>query len=220
MKTTVHCDCTSMKKSSSDLIESYDTPLSLLEIPQEILLHIFSFICPCDRISNIAPTCRLFAELILSHTYSHLNLSPLISIYDVPRLFHHLPNLHSITFSDWTNEISILTWSIWFDILTKNASNIKTIHFRNVSICSILICLCIEYFSHSLQTIIFDYQQENNYKNFDLILCLLGDKKLKVKNLTFSYQLGITNFGFLQLVNNLNILVELNLININTINDQ
>ncbi|CAF3372379.1 unnamed protein product [Rotaria sp. Silwood1] len=107
-----------------------------------------------------------------------------------------------------------------FAILSRKSSNLKKIHFQNVFICPILICLVIEYFPHCLETIIFDYQQDNNYKNFDFILCLLGNENLKLRSLTASYQLGITNFGILQLVKNLNILVELNLVNINAINDQ
>ncbi|CAF2521813.1 unnamed protein product [Rotaria sp. Silwood2] len=172
---TISCDHMHINKFSSSFIPQYDSNKNLLDFPQEILLHIFSFICPCELISNIAPTCRLFANLILTHLYSHLDLSTLVSIHDVPRLFNHLSYLQSIRFIYWKNDI---------------------------------------------KTIVFDYQQDNNYKNFDLILCLLGDKNLKLKNLTASYQLGITNFGILQLVKNLNILVELNFININAINDE
>ncbi|CAF0760834.1 unnamed protein product [Rotaria sordida] len=223
-KSTIACDHMHINKLSSSLssfIPQYDLNKNLLDLPQEILLRILSFICPCELISNIAPTCRLFANLILTCFYSHLDLSPLISIYDVPRLFNHLSCLQSIRFIDWKDNISILTWSIWFDILSRKTSNLKKIHFQNISISPVLICLLIEYFPHCLETLTFDYQQNNNYyRNFDLILCLLGDKNLKLKNLTASYQLGITNFGILQLVKNLNTLVELNLVNINTINDQ
>ncbi|CAF2376287.1 unnamed protein product [Rotaria sp. Silwood2] len=203
---TISCDHMHINKFSSSFIPQYDSNKNLLDFPQEILLHIFSFICPCELISNIAPTCRLFANLILTHLYSHLDLSTLMSIHDVPRLFNHLSYLQSIRFIDWKNDISILTWSIWFDILSRKTLNLKKIYFRYVFIGPILICLLIEYFSHCLETIVFDYQQDNNYKNFDLILS--------------SYQLGITNFGILQLVKNLNILVELNFININAINDE
>ncbi|CAF0893906.1 unnamed protein product [Rotaria sp. Silwood1] len=174
-KPTISCDHIHINKSSLSFIPRYDPNKNLLDLPQEILLHIFSFICPCELISNIAPTCRLFANLILTCCYSHLDLSTLASIYDVPQLFNHLSYLQSIRFIDWKNDI---------------------------------------------KTIIFDYQQDNNYKNFDFILCLLGNENLKLRSLTASYQLGITNFGILQLVKNLNILVELNLVNINAINDQ
>ncbi|CAF0829322.1 unnamed protein product [Rotaria sp. Silwood1] len=157
---------------------------------------------------------------MLATCFNKFDKQKFLSIYDVPRLFNHLSYLQSIRFIDWKNDISILTWSIWFAILSRKSSNLKKIHFQNVFIYPILICLVIEYFPHCLETIIFDYQQDNNYKNFDFILCLLGNENLKLRSLTASYQLGITNFGILQLVKNLNILVELNLLNINAINDQ
>ncbi len=78
----------------------------------------------------------------------------------------------------------------------------------------------MEYFPHCLQTIIFHYQQNKAYEKFDLILSLLADRNIQLKRITASYQLGITNFGILQLVNNLNMIVELNLLYIEAINDE
>ena len=192
----------------------------LVDLPPELILHIFSFISPCELVSNVASTCRWFAELILTRAYSHLDLSKLICAFDVPRLLHYLPHLQSITFIDWENDLSILTWSIWFDKLARTATNLRTVRFRNVLLCPILISLLIEYFSPSLRTIIFDCQQHKTYEKFDLILSLLGDENLHLRHVTASYQLGITNFGILQLVNHLRTLVELNLIYVEAINDQ
>ena len=113
-----------------------------------------------------------------------------------------------------------MTWSIWFDALARTATNLRTIRFRNVLLCPILISLLVEHFSRSLRSIIFDCQQHKTYEKFDLILSLLGDENLQIRHVTASYQLGITNFGILQLVNHLRTLVELNLIYVEAINDQ
>ena len=193
---------------------------NLLDLPPELLLHIFSFLSPFQLLSGLAQTCRYFANLILTRIYSHLDLSKLISISDTTHLFSYLPYLRSITFIDWENEISFLTWAIWFDRISKTTPNLRQIRFQNVRISPILICLIVEYFSHCLQTIIFDYQQQKPFEKFDLILSLLADKTSQLKHITASYQLGITNFGILQLVNNLNIIVELNLLYIEAINDE
>ncbi len=78
----------------------------------------------------------------------------------------------------------------------------------------------MEYFPHCLKTIIFHYQQNKSYEYFDLILSLLADRNIQLQHITASYQSGITNFGILQLVNNLNIIKELNLLYIEAINDE
>jgi hypothetical protein len=197
-----------------------DTDHNLLDLPPELLLHILSFLSPFQLLNNLAPTCRYFANLILTRVYSHLDLSQLISVFDVSRLLSYLPYLRSITFIDWENDVSILTWAIWFDQISKTTSNFHTIRFQKVDISPILICLIVEYFPHCLQTITFDYQQQKSFEKFDLVLALLGDQRSQLKNITASYQLGITNFGILQLVNNLNIIVELNLLYIEAIKDE
>ena len=193
---------------------------NLLDLPPELLLHICSFISPFELLTSLAPTCRYFANLILTRIYSHFDLSKLISVFDVTHLFSFLSYLRSITFLDWENEISILTWAIWFDRMARTTSNLHTIRFHNVLVSPILICLIVEYFPHCLQTILFDYQQNTTYEKFDLILSLLGDNRTQLKHITASYQIGITNFGILQLVSNLNMIVELNLLYVEAINDE
>jgi hypothetical protein len=199
---------------------SCDTNKNLLDLPPELLLHILSFLSPFDLITNLAPTCQYFANFILTRVYSHFDLSKLISVFDVTHLLSYLPYLRSIIFNNWQDEISILTWAIWFDRISKTTSNLHTISFQNILISPILICLIVEYFPHCLQTIIFNYQQNKAYEKFDLILSLLADKTIQLKHITASYQLGITNFGILQLVNNLNMIIELNLLYIEAINDE
>jgi hypothetical protein len=197
-----------------------DTNKNLLDLPPELLLHILSFLSPFDLITNLAPTCQYFANLILTRVFSHLNLAKLISVFDVTHFLSCLPYLRSITFNNWHDEISILTWAIWFDRIAKTTSNLHTISFQNILISPILTCLIVEYFPHCLQTIIFNYQQNKAYEKFDLILSLLADKNIQLKRITASYQSGITNFGILQLVNNLNMIVELNLLYIEATNDE
>lgn len=206
----------SIRKSSLNC----DTNKNLLDLPPELLLHICSFMSPFELITNLAPTCRYLANLILTRVYSHIDLSKLLSVFDVTHLLSYLPYLQSITFIDWENEVSILTWVIWFDKIVRTTSYLHTIRFHNVLISPILICLIVEYFPHCLQTMIFDYRQNKTYEKFDLILSLLADKRIQLKHITASYQLGITNFGILQLVNNLNMIVELNLLYIEAINDE
>ncbi|CAF3383278.1 unnamed protein product [Rotaria sp. Silwood1] len=199
---------------------SCDTNKNLLDLPTEILLHIFSFISPFELITHLAPTCQYFANLIFNQAISHIGLSKIISVFDVTHLLLYLTHLQSITFINWDNEVSILTWAIWFDSIAKTTSKLDTIRFRNVHISPILICFIVEYFPHCLQTIIFDYQHHKGYEKFDLILSLLADKNIQLKRITASYQVGITNFGILQLVNNLNTIVELNLLYVEAINDE
>lgn len=193
---------------------------NLLELPPELLLHIFSFLSPFDLITNLAPTCQYLANLILTRVYSHLNLLKLISVFDIAHILSFLPYLRSITFNSWQDEISILTWAIWFDRISKTSTNLQTISFQNILLSPIIICLIVEYFPNSLQTIVFNYQQNQAYEKFDLILSLLADQDIELKRITASYQLGITNFGILQLINNLNVIVELNLLYIEAINDE
>ncbi|CAF3319036.1 unnamed protein product [Rotaria socialis] len=199
---------------------SCTTNKNLLDLPIELLLHIFSFISPFELITNLAPTCRYFANLVLNHVYTHIDLYKAASVFDVTRLLSYLTCLRTIAFINWDNEVSILAWAIWFDRISKATSNLHTIRFQNVYISPILICFIVEYFPHCLQSIIFDYQQVKSYERFDLILSLLADKTIQLKHITASYQTGITNFGILQLVNNLNMVVELNLLYIEAINDE
>lgn len=206
--------------SIPDSNSSCDTNKNLLDLPLELLLQIFSFISPFELITNLAPTCRFIANLILNNVYSHLDLSKKLSVFDTTHLFSHLTYLRSITFINWENEVSTLTWAIWFDRISRATSNFHTIRFQNVCITPILMCLIVEYFPHCLQTIVFDYQQHKAYEKYDLILSLLADKNTQLKHITASYQTGITNFGILQLVNNLNMIVELNLLYIEAINDE
>ncbi|CAF0783385.1 unnamed protein product [Rotaria sordida] len=214
-----HLNTTSLSSIPNSCI-SCDTNKNLLDLPTELLLQIFSLISPFELIINVAPTCRYFANLILNYGFSHIDLSKIISVFDVTHLLSYLTHLRSITFINWENEVSILTWAIWFDRIAKTTSKLHTIRFQNIHICPILICFIVEYFPHCLQTIIFDYQQHKGYEKFDLILSLLADKTIQLKHITASYQLGITNFGILQLVKNLNIIVELNLLYIEAINDE
>jgi hypothetical protein len=193
---------------------------NLLDLPPELILHILSFLSPFDLITNLAPTCHYFADLILTRVYSHLDLSKLISVFDVAHLLSYLPYLRSIAFNNWQNEISILTWAIWFDRIAKTTSHLHTISFQNILLSPILICLIVEYFPQSLRTIIFHYQQNKSYEHFDLILSLLADQNIQLQHITASYQPGITNFGILQLVNNLNIIKELNLLYVEATNDE
>ena len=197
-----------------------DTNVDLLDLPPELLLHIFSFLSPFDLLTNLAPTCRYFANLILTRVYSHFDLFKLLSVFDVTHLFSYLPNLRSIAFHDWHDEISHLTWAIWFDRINKTTSQLTTISFQNVLISPILMCLIVEYFPHSLQTIVFHCQQHKAYEKFDLILSILADENMTLKHITASYQTGITNFGILQLVNHLNMIKELNLLYVEAISDQ
>ena len=171
-------------------------------------------------ISNLAPTCQYLAQLILTRVVSHLNLSKLMSITDVPRLLQRLSYLQSMTLIDWENDVSYLSWCIWFDVLARTTKNLRKIRFRNVLICPIMISLIAEYFSHSLETIIFDGQQTKTYEKFDLVLCLLGDERNRLERVTASYQSGITNFGITQLVSNLTMVKELNLVYVEAINDE
>lgn len=193
---------------------------SLLELPTELLLHIFSFVPSLELIKNLAPTCRYFTNLILNHVFTHLNLFKISSVFEVTRLLSYLNCLQSITFLNWENEISILTWAIWFDRISNTTPTLREIRFHNVYVSPILICYLVEYFPHCLQSIIFDYQQHKAYEKFDLILSLLADKTIELKHITASYQLGITNFGIVQLASNLKTLVELNLLYIEAINDE
>lgn len=144
----------------------------------------------------------------------------MISVFDVPRLLEHLPCLRSLTLIDWENDVSILSWAIWFDVLTRDASRIRTLHFRNVLLSPILISLVMEYFPHCLQTIVFDCQQHKTYERFDLILCLMADPTAQIQHVTASYQQGITNFGIAHLASRLAMLKELNLIYVEATNDE
>ena len=199
---------------------SDNTNKNLLDLPIELLLQIFSFLSPYELITSLAPTCRYFANLTLNHLYSHIDLLKINFVFNVIHLLPYLPRLGSIAFIDLENDLSILTWAICFDRIAQTTRNLHTIRFQNVHLSPILICLIVEYFSHCLQTIFFDYQQHKGYEKFDLILSLLADKNMQLKRITASYQLGITNFGILQLVNNLNRIVELNLLYIEAINDE
>ena len=193
---------------------------NLLDLPPELLLHIFSFLSPFDLITNLAHTCRYFAHLILTRLYSHLDLFKLLSVFHVTHFLPYLPNLRSISFHNWYDEISILTWAIWFDMITRTTSQLHTISFQNILISPILTCLIVESFPRCLRTIIFNYQQNKFYEKFDLILSLLADQTMQLKHITASYQSGITNFGILQLINHLNVIKELNLLYIEAINDE
>ena len=213
------------RDSSSDdenplVSSSTDSNKNLLDLPPELLLHILSYLSPYDLLTNLAPTCQYFAHLILTRHYSHLDLCKLLPVFDIAYLFSYLPNLRSIAFHDCDDEISILTWAIWFEKISKSTSQFQTISFQNLLISPILICLIVEYFSHSLQTILFQYQQNKAYEKFDLILSLLADENIQLKHITASYQSGITNFGILQLVNNLNQIKELNLLYVEAISDE
>ena len=201
-------------------ISSSLTDKDLLDLPPELLLHILSFLSPFDLINNLAPTCHYLANLILTRVFSHLNLSKLISVFDVTHLLSYLPYLRSIAFTEWENEISILTWAIWFDTISRTTSQLHTISFLNILLSPILICLIVEYFPQSLKTIIFHYQQNKSYEHFDLILSLLADQNIQLQHITASYQLGITNFGILQLANNLRVIKELNLLYVEATNDE
>jgi hypothetical protein len=196
------------------------TDKNLLDLPPELLLHILSFLSPFDLITNLAPTCHYFANLILTRVYSHLNLSKIISVFDVTHLLSYLPYLRSIAFIDWQNDISILTWAIWFDTIARTASQLHTMSFQNTLLSPILICLIVEYFPQSLKTIIFHYQQNKSYEHYDLILSLLADPNIQLQHITASYQPGITNFGILQLANNLSVIKELNLLYVEATNDE
>ena len=79
-----------------------------------------------DWISGVAPTCRHFAQLILDHLYSHLTLSRGIAVDDLCGIFHHLTSLKSITFVDWEDDLSRLTWAIWFDLIQQNQISLRT----------------------------------------------------------------------------------------------
>lgn len=199
---------------------SIDSNTNLFDLPLELLLHILSFLSPYDLLTNLAPTCHYLAQLILTHHYSHWDLCKLLPVFDIAYLFSYLPNLRSISFHDWDDEISILTWAIWFEKISKSTSQLQTISFQNLLISPILICLIVEYFSPSLQTILFQYQQSKAYEKFDLILSLLADENMQLKHITASYQTGITNFGISQLVNHLNIIRELNLLYVEAISDE
>lgn len=207
----------SISTSISSSINNSD--VNLLDLPPELLLHILSFLSPYDLLTNLAPTCRYFANLILTRVYSHFDLFKLLSVFDVTHLLSYLSNLHSIAFDDWHDEISHLSWAIWFDRISRTTCQLHTISFQSVLISPILICLIVEYFSQSLQTIVFHYQQHKSYEKFDLILSLLADENINLKHITASYQVGITNFGILQLVNHLNIIKELNLLYVEAISD-
>ena len=194
--------------------------INLLDLPPEILLHILSYLSPFDLVHSLAPTCQYFASFILTRVYSHLKLSKIISVFDVTQMLGYLPYLQSITFADCHDEISVLTWSIWFDRIAQISSNLQQITFQNTLLSPIIICLIVEYFSHSLQTIVFNYQQTKAYEKFDLILALFANENIQLKRFTASYQLGITNFGILQLIDNLKTIVELNLLYIEAISDE
>lgn len=194
--------------------------INLLDLPPEILLHILSYLSPYDLVNSLAPTCQYFANLILTRVFSHVKLSKFSSVFDITQILSYLSYLQSITFNNCHDEISILTWSIWFDRIAQISSNLQQITFQNTLLSPIIICLIVEYFSHSLQTITFNYQQSKAYEKFDLILSLFVNENIQLKRLTASYQLGITNFGILQLIENLNTIVELNLLYIEAISDE
>ncbi|CAF2535528.1 unnamed protein product [Rotaria sp. Silwood2] len=211
-----HLNTTSLSSIPNSCL-SCDTNKNLFDLPTELLIQIFSLIPPFELMTNIAPTCRYFANLVLNQVISHFDLSKILSVFDVTHLLPYLTYLRSITFLNWNNEVSTLTWAIWFDRIAQTTSKLHTIRFQNVHVSPILICFIVEYFPNCLQTIIFDYQQHKGYEKFDLILSLLADKTIQLRRITASYQLGITNFGILQLVNNLNTIVELNLLYIEAI---
>ncbi|CAF1012974.1 unnamed protein product [Adineta ricciae] len=196
------------------------TAINLLDLPVEVLLHICSFMSPFELTTTLAPTCFYLANLILSNIPMDLDVPKLMSFFDVVHLFSHVSSVRSVTFTDWEQCVSNLTWAIWFDSLARNNPNLHTIRFHNILISPIVICLIVEYFPHCLQTIIFDPQRNKNYEKFDLILPLLGDNQIQLKNVTASYQVGITNFGLLQLINNLNTIVDLKLLYIDIIRDE
>ena len=208
------------EKIVSSIVRTENQKLFLDDLPSEILLHIFSFLKREEWLNSVAPTCRHFAQLVLQHVYSHLNLTRAIPVDDVCQIFRHLSALKSITFFDWEDDLSLLTWAIWFDLIQQKQIQLRTIRFRNVSLCPILICLIVEYFGDSLTNLIFDYQQGKTYEKFDLIFCLLADRSIRVERLTASYQLGITNFGLKRFVSELSKLIELNLVYVEAINDE
>jgi hypothetical protein len=193
---------------------------SLIDCPSEILLHIFSYLPSYDLINGVAPTCQHFAQLILHHLVCHLDLSSSIDVVDVPHLFQHAHSLKSLTLINWENQLSILTYAIWFDLLSRRTRSIESIRFFNVLLCPILISLVMEYFPHCLQTIVFDYQKRMIYDKFDLILCLMASTSCSLKRVTASHQIGITHFGILQLVTNLSAIIELNLMFVEAITDE
>ncbi|UJR35284.1 hypothetical protein I4U23_028047 [Adineta vaga] len=208
------------QSTKTDIFIPNSSVYNLLGLPPELLLHICSFISPFELLTNLAPTCHYIANLILSHVPIELDLTKIISVFDITHLFSYVTSVRSITFTDWENDVSILTWAIWFHRLARTNPNLHTIRFHNILISPILICLIVEYFPHCLQTIIFDPQRNKNYEKFDLVLSLLADNQMKLRNITASYQDGITNFGLLQLMNNLNTIVELKLLYIDIINDE
>ncbi|CAF0756332.1 unnamed protein product [Didymodactylos carnosus] len=187
--------------------------LNLLDLPNEILIHIFSYLTPCELVPQCALICRKFYTIILDHLWTKLELRNLISVYDVACLLQSVPLLKSLTFVEW-NELSPITWCIWLHSMN---AQIRSIRFQSTTLNPICVALLVELLPN-FDTIIFDYQNKA-FDKFDLLLTLLADKS-SLKRITASYQLGISNFGILQLVTKLPILIELNLLYVEAINDE
>lgn len=213
-------DHTLNRSSLSTVNEENKSSINLLDFPIEILLHIFSYLSPCELISHVAPTCRYFARLILSRCCLNLNLTKLNSMTDIPAMLKHLSSLQSLTLIDWENDVSYLSWSVLFDVIVNTTNSLRKIRFRNVLICPVLVGLIVEYFPHCLETIVFDGQQNKTYEKFDLVLSLLANDQSHLQRLTASYQTGITNFGIKQFVSKLPVIKELNLVYVEAIQDE